>query len=119
MYFPTEIAKHYDIAVEAEGTTLVVNSDYTLTPVRQAILQAKEEYLLRPLLAKLRERDALPDDWVEIMQSALLCCPLLTMNLIDAERMPLSVGWLGFALAVFMGNNGMISWRIEGKGTEA
>ena len=113
MYFPTEIAKQYDIAVEINGTMVVVNHNYTLTPVRQEILQTKEEYLLRPLLVKLRECNALPDDWLEIMQSALLCCPLLTMNLVDAERMPPSIGWLGFALAVFMGNNGMVSWHIE------
>ncbi len=118
MYFPTEIAQQYTIALEVDSTTIVVKHNYTLTPVRQAILQTKGEYLLQPLLAALRSHNALPDDWLEIMQSALLCCPLLTMNLIDAERMPSSIGWLGFALAVFMGNNGMVSWRIEGKGTK-
>ena len=116
MYFPVEAAQRYSINVMLDNTTIVVNHDYTLTPVRQAMLQTKEEYLLRPLLARLRSISALPDDWLEIMQSALLCCPLLTMNLIDGERMPPSIGWLGFALAVFMGNNGMMSWRIEGKG---
>ena len=116
MYFPAEIAQQYTISVEVDGTTIIVNHNYSLTPVRRAILHTKEEYLLQPLLAKLRSLNALPENWLEIMQSALLCCPLLTMNLIDAERMPSSIGWLGFALAVFMGNNGMISWRIEGKG---
>ena len=116
MYFPQEIARQYTIAIKVDDTTIVVNHNYVLTPVREAILQTKEEYLLQPLLATLREHNALPDNWLEIMQSALLCCPLLTMNLIDAERMPSNVGWLGFALAVFMGNNGMVSWHIEGKG---
>jgi len=116
MYFPKGTAQDYDIAVHIDDATIVVNHNYMLTPVRQAILQTKEEYLLRPLLATLRSLDALTDDWLEIMQSALLCCSLLTMNLIDAERMPSSVGWLGFALAVFMGNNGITSWHIEGKG---
>jgi len=119
MYFPVETAQTYSIRVAVENTTIVVNHDYTLTPVRQAILQTKEEYLLRPLLARLRSMDALPNDWLEVMQSALLCCPLLTMNLINAERMPPSIGWLGFALTVFMGNNGITSWNIEGKGQEA
>ena len=119
MYFPTEIAQDYIVAVHIEDTTIVVNHNYSLTPIRQAILQTKEEYLLQPLLLKLRALNALPDDWLEIMQSALLCCPLLTMNLIDAERMPPSIGWLGFALTVFMGNNGMISLRIGAEGQEA
>ena len=119
MYFPAEIAQQYDITVRFDGVTIFVDHDYTLTPVRRAVLQTKEEYLLRPLLAELHSRGALPDDWLEMMQSALLCCPLLTMNLIDTERMPIKIGWLGFALAVFMGNNGMTSWNIEGKGQRA
>ena len=119
MYFPMEIARDLTIAVHVDGTTLVVNHDYRLPLIRQAILRTKEKYLLQPLLAKLRAQDALPVDWLEIMQSALLCCPLLTMNLLDTERMPLSISWLGFALTVFMGNNGMVSWQIEGKGHEA
>ena len=118
MYFPTEIAQDYTVTVYIEGTTIVISHNYSLTPIRQAILQTKEEYLLQPLLSKLRSLHALPDDWLEIMQSALLCCPLLTMNLVDTERMPPSLGWLGFALAVFMGNNGMISWHIETEGQE-
>ncbi len=116
MYFPVETAQKYHVNVSVDNKTIVVDHDYTLTPARQAILQTKEEHLLRPLLAHLRSLNALPEDWLEIMQSALLCCPLLTMNLIDVERMPASISWLGFALAVFMGNSGMISWRIEGKG---
>ena len=119
MYFPTEIAQGLTIAVHVEGMTIVVNHNYLLTPIRKAILHAKEEFLLRPLLSNLRELNALPNDWLEIMQSALFCCPLLTINLLDTERMPLSISWLGFALAVFMGNNGMVSWQIEGKGHEA
>ncbi|GAC1684270.1 MAG: hypothetical protein NVS9B9_06260 [Ktedonobacteraceae bacterium] len=115
MYFPVETAQHLHIIVDVDAATIVVNHNYMVTPIRQAILQTKEKYLLQPLLADLRSRNALPDDWLEIMQSALLCCPLLTMNLIDPERMPPSIGWLGFALAIFMGNNSITSWRIEGK----
>ncbi|GAC1392837.1 MAG: hypothetical protein NVS4B11_19040 [Ktedonobacteraceae bacterium] len=116
MYFPLEAAQACHIAISVDNTTIVVNHDYTLTPIRQAILQTKEAYLLKPLITQLRSLNALADDWLEIMQSALLCCPLLTMNLIDTKRMPPSIGWLGFALAVFMGNNGIASWHIEGKG---
>jgi len=116
MYFPVETAQQYHIGVDIDNTTIIVNHGYILAPVRQALLSTKEEHLLQPLLAQLRSLHALPDDWLEIMQSALLCCPLLTMNLLDAERMPASIGWLGFALAVFMGNNGITSWHIDGRG---
>jgi hypothetical protein len=115
MYFPGEIAQTFRIAVDVSETTIVINHDYSLTPVRQEILNMKEEHLINPLLMQLRSLGALPDDWLAIMQSALLCCPLLTMNLIDTKRMPASIGWLGFALTVFMGNSGMVSWNIGGK----
>jgi hypothetical protein len=113
MYFSFEIAKTLDMQVRIEGSTLIVEHNYTLTPVRQALLRTKQEYLLAPLLAQLRDKNALPENWLEFMQSALLCCPLLTMNLIDTQRMPVSVGWLGFALAVFMGNNDVVSMTQE------
>jgi hypothetical protein len=70
------------------------------------------EYLLQPLLEWLHSVDALPENWLEIMQSALMCCPLLTINLIDQQRFPTVIGWLGFTMAVLMGNNGVQSWRV-------
>jgi len=74
------------------------------------MLQTKVEHLLRPLLAELRARDALPADWEEMMQSALMCCALLTINLLDTQRMPPSITWLGLLLAVQTGNSGIQPW---------
>jgi len=105
MYFPFEIAQSLRIQVRVEDTTLIVDHNYTLTPLRQAILKTKQKYLLAPLFTQLRAVDALPVDWLEVMQSALLCCPLLTMNLLDTQRMPSTISWLGFAMAVYIGNN--------------
>ena len=117
MYFPKETAAAYTITatIDVDEKVLRVDHTYALTPVRRAMLAVKEEQLLKPLIAQLRAAGALPPDWLPMMQSALLCCPLLTMNLLDAERMTPSVGMLGFALAVFMGNNGITSWDIEGR----
>jgi hypothetical protein len=70
-------------------------------------LQTKDRYLLNPLVDWLRSINALPKNWQEIMQSALMCCPLLTINLIDRQRFPAVIGWLGFTLAVLMGNKGI------------
>lgn len=111
MYFPFEIAQSLHMQVHVEDTKLIVDHNYVLTPVRQALLKTKQEYLLAPLFAQLRAADTLHDDWLEVTQSALMCCPLLTMNLIDAERMPPSIGWLGFAMAVFIGNNDITHWN--------
>ncbi|HCI81982.1 MAG TPA: hypothetical protein DHW02_20090, partial [Ktedonobacter sp.] len=111
MYFPYEIDRDMQITVEIRDTMLVVNHSYTLTPLRKELLQTKEMYLLSPLLERLGVN--LPDDWLAMMQSALMCCPLLTMNLFDTTRMPTSIGWLGLSLAVLMGNNGMQSWKLR------
>ena len=111
MYFPFEIDREMEVAVEIRDTMLMVEHTFALTPLRKALLQTKEAYLLQPLIERL---DAgLPDDWLTMMQSALMCCPLLTMNLFDRERMPTTIGWLGFSLAVLMGNNGIQSWKLR------
>ena len=113
MYFPHTIAQDMQLTVSRRGMTITVEDNYTLTPVRQAILQTKVEHLLRPLIAKLRAREMLPIHWKEIMQLAMMCCPLLTINLLDGERMPPSIGWLGLLLAVQTGNSGIQPWGYE------
>lgn len=113
MYFPHEIARDLQLSVIVLDDTLYVEHNYELTPVRQAILQTKNEHLLTPLIAWLHAEGGLPEDWLEMMQLALMCCPLLTINLIDGERIPAAVSWLGLSLAVQMGNSGIESWRTE------
>ena len=88
MYFPQTIAQDLQLTVSRYGMTITIDHNYRLTPARQAILQAKVEHLLRPLIAKLRAREMLPIHWNEIIQLAMMCCPLLTINLLDGERMP-------------------------------
>jgi hypothetical protein len=104
MYFPHEVARELQLSVTMRGTAIYVEQNYVLTPVRQAIYQTKLKYLLAPLLQMLRSRGALPDDWMEIVPLALMCCPLLTINLLDGERMPPVVSWLGLTQVIEMGN---------------
>ena len=113
MYFPRDVARDLQLAVTVHDRTLFVEHNYTLTPIRRTILETKVEHLLLPLVAELRTRGGLPEDWLEMLQLALMCCPLLTINLIDGERIPPAVSWLGLSLAVQMGNNGIEPWRID------
>jgi len=113
MYFPHDAARELHLSVTIRETTLIIEHDYALTPVRQALLQTKIEHLLMPLVAELRSHDALPGDWFEMMRLALMCCPLLTINVFDEERIPASTGWLGLSQAVQTGNEGIPFWRIE------
>ncbi len=108
MYFPDEIARQLQITVDISGDTIFVEHNYVLSPIRQAIWGTKVEYLLKPLLDLLCEHGALPPDWFDVWRLAMLCCPLLTVNLLDAERRPASVCWLGLAQVMQMGNVGDI-----------
>jgi len=113
MYFPQEIARDLHLTVTVRGTTIVIEHDYALTPVRQAILATKLEHLITPVVAELHSRHALPADWQEVMQLALMCCPLLTINLLDETRYSPAISWLGLSHAVQMGNNGLSAWRTD------
>ena len=113
MYFPDTIAQDLQLNISRQGNIITVESNYTLTPVRQAILQTKVEYLLKPLIVDMQERELLPIYWKESMQLAMMCCPLLTMNLLDRERIPPSICWLGLLLAVQTGNQGIQPWGYE------
>ncbi len=104
MYFPHEVAQDLQLSVAVRGGHIFVEHNYALTPVRQAILNTKRKHLLAPLKAMLREQHALPADWRELLTLALLCCPLLTVNLLDEKRMPPAVSWLGLSQAMEMGN---------------
>ena len=65
----------------------------------------KTDLVLRPLLEILKERQWLADNWRAYLQSALMCCPLLTMNLCDEVKFPPKVSLLGFAHAIQMGHD--------------
>ena len=113
MYFSQEVARDLHMAVHIEDEQIIVEHDYRLTPLRRALLQTKYEHLLVPLVAWLEEQGALPEDWQEFLNLALMCCPLLTINVFDEARVPPEVGWLGLAQAVQLGNSGIANWLEE------
>ncbi len=104
MYFAQDVARTLHLSVCLRDSTVFIDHNYVLTPLRQAILHTKVEYLLQPLVTLLHTRNALPDDWSEIMRMALMCCPLLTVNLLDEQRMPSAISWLGLSQVMQMGN---------------
>ncbi|WP_052889109.1 HAD family hydrolase [Thermogemmatispora carboxidivorans] len=114
MYFPRETASTLTLSVVlrrgSDGERLEVTHSYQPAPIRQAILATKLRTLLRPLLAWLKDEGALPTDWERWLALALLCCPLLTINLLDRGRIPTTVCWLGLAQAVALGNLGLLPW---------
>ncbi len=104
MYFPDDIVRDLHLSVVLREDQIVIEHDYEVAPLRKAILQTKLEHLLQPLKAMLRKQDALADDWYEVVTLALLCCPLLTINLLDRQRIPPAICWLGLSQAMQMGS---------------
>ncbi len=108
LYEPQEAARRYQVAVRVDGDTLVVDHNWSLTPLRAAFLTSKGDHYWQPLLAALRARGSLPDNWQRIVRLGLFCCPTLVMNLRGGENSqhnPVSSA-LGLAVAVMLGSGG-------------
>jgi hypothetical protein len=103
MYFPDVVAQAGGAALTLEGDRLNVTYDDRLPSVRRMFWQHKTDRVLIPLLRELRRRGWLRADWRQFFQTALACCPLLTMNLADGDRFPPSIALRGLAQVVVMG----------------
>ncbi len=103
MYFPREKQVTTRLSLARDGDVWRVDHDYALPAVRQMFLRSKVERTLKPTLKLLRERGWLQANWRAALKASLLCCPLLTMNLTDAERFPPEISLLGLSMAVEMG----------------
>lgn len=106
LYEPTRVAEHYQVKVRVEGGMFHVEHDWQLTPLRREFLDSKRDLYWRPLLAALRERGWLPDDWQEVVRLALFCCPTLVLDLRDGGGSGHTAhsSALGLAIAVMCGS---------------
>ena len=103
MYFPREKHAALSLSLRRDGSAWHVEHDYTLPPIREMFLESKLQHVLMPTLVSLRQRGLLRPDWREYLKAALMCCPLLTMNLADQQRFPPAISLLGLVMAVEMG----------------
>lgn len=101
MYFPQEERDVLGIEVESRSETgWSVDYDYAKNNIREMFFASKVERVLRPIVEELRRRDMLEDGWKTRFKLALMCCPLLTMNL---TQFPPEIALLGLCFAVEMG----------------
>jgi hypothetical protein len=98
LYHPHEVNATLALTVHDDGTTLHVTHSYAPSAVRRMFFESKVQRVLKPLVAQLAQAD-----WRDTLKAALLCCPLLTMNLADRARFPAEIGMLGLCFAVEMG----------------
>jgi hypothetical protein len=104
MYFPEETRAKLQASISIKGGEAHIEHDFRATPIRTATHDSKTGLVLAPLLETLKQKDWLERGWKAYMQSALMCCPLLTMNLCDVAKFPPNVSLVGFAHSVAMGH---------------
>jgi hypothetical protein len=104
LYEPKVAEARFQAMAERRGDVLAIETDYALSPLRQAFLDTKRDLLWRPLLAELRSRGQLPVHWRRLLKLALFCCPVLVMSLRAGAGMhnPVSSA-IGLAVAAMMG----------------
>ena len=81
LYEPSLAQNRYAATAEYDGKTLSINTDWTLNPIRRALLDVKISAFWQPFLLHLAEKEMLPQNWQEIMRSAFAMCPSLVMDL--------------------------------------
>jgi hypothetical protein len=104
LYEPEVAATRFTASVVRRGDRLEIETDWALSPLRQAFLDVKRQRLWQPLLQDLRMRGALPENWRRIVKLALFCCPTLVMNLRagGGSHNPVSSA-IGLGVAAMMG----------------
>jgi hypothetical protein len=100
MYFPDQENARLDISITERDGKWEVKHNYTLNPLRKMFFESKFERVFVPMLKFLKVQSSLRPDWREQVKLALMCCPLLTMNL---AAFPPEISLLGLCFAVEMG----------------
>ncbi len=103
MYYPKAKKETINLRLTEKGNLWEVDYAYPLPPIRQMFIESKVEHALIPTLQELKRTGFLPENWRSFFKAALLCCPLLTMNLSDRDKFPPEISLLGFAMSVEMG----------------
>ena len=104
MYFPKDIANNLDFDIAIDDGKIVVDYSNVFPSVRKELYDVKKATLLNSLLSLLLEKGESIVEMKQKIDLALMCCPLLTLNLMDTKRFPTEISWLGFALCLQMGN---------------
>ncbi|MCC7446853.1 MAG: hypothetical protein IT324_05515 [Anaerolineae bacterium] len=102
MYHPQEVNAALHISWHDDGTTLTVAHDHRPSDCRRMFFASKIQ-VVESLIGELRSNGRLTPDWRTFLKSALLCCPLLTMNLADPNRFSPPITLLGLCCTVEMG----------------
>lgn len=106
LYDPDDL--RVDLSLHIEGDTLHVEHDWQLSPLRSQFLDSQRRHVWIPLLRAMSRDNSLPAHWAALVDSALLCCPLLCKNLRAGAGSPNpltpTASLLTFAIAMDLAN---------------
>ncbi len=104
MYHPLEMVANLRINWADNGKEIRVDHNYQPSPVRRMFFESKIQRVLKSTILEFsRQRPNEVYEWRSYLKAALMCCPLLTMNLADRDRFPPEIGLLGLSFAIEMG----------------
>lgn len=95
--------------VSLVGDALHIDTDWQISPLREALLMVKADHFWRPWIAHLKAKSMLPSDWEDVIRLGLFLCPTMVMNLRASagRHTPLSSA-IGLTLAITMGSRPMM-----------
>ncbi|MGR9403305.1 hypothetical protein ACU8M5_26645 (plasmid) [Rhizobium leguminosarum] len=106
LYDPALAEQKFKATAKYENGRLFADFDWKLTPVRKALLDTKAEAMWKPLLAALKQRDMLPQDWRKVVRLGLFLCPTLVMNLrAGATSHNPTSSLIGLSVAMMVGSD--------------
>ncbi len=112
MYYPAEVDKEFALARVMDKGVIEITHNFEISSLREAFLESKLKYVLRPTLKLLHEQGMLRGDWQTFLRSSLFCCPFLTVNHFApykadgtlSERYSFWVRMLGLSMSVELGS---------------
>ena len=104
LYEPSLAQDCYAAKAEYDGKILSINTDWTLSPIRRALLDVKISAFWQPFLLHLAEREMLPQNWQETMRSAFAMCPSLVMDLRAGKLHNPTTSAIGFFIVGLAGS---------------
>lgn len=105
LYNTEDAASTFEANASYEDGVLSLYSNWSLSPVRQKLLDAKIEHFWKPFLYHLSKKQMLPDTWAQTLRSALAMCPALVMNLrANADRHNVTSSTIAFSIVALCGS---------------
>ncbi|MDO5603555.1 MAG: hypothetical protein Q4G25_00195 [Paracoccus sp. (in: a-proteobacteria)] len=81
LYHPDLALRRFTASAALRDGRLIIDTDWSPGPLREALMEVKARHFWRPWLAHLSARGMLPPDWEDVIRIGLFLSPTLVMNL--------------------------------------